>query len=221
MSYCKKCEFHKNPVICVTGPMAAGKNIASEILSRYGFACVDADFVAHQALELATDKILLLHKDNAKKYGVNLLNSDGSLNRKSIAKIVFSDSNALKAHEALVHPIINDLLYKFIDEHKDVPVVLNATVLYKTPLINCCDKILFIDAPCFIRFFRAKKRDNMTFSQIFARFSSQKNIFAKYKKLNADIYKVWNIGNSYSLERKIKRILLQWNRNEFCGLLQQ
>ena len=47
--------------------MAAGKNIASEILSRYGFACVDADFVAHQALELATDKILLLHKDNAKK----------------------------------------------------------------------------------------------------------------------------------------------------------
>ena len=132
--------------------------------------------------------------------------------------VVFNNPSALKAQEELVHPMVEKMLSEFILEHPNQPVVLNATVLYKTPeLMNQCDFILFVKAPCLIRFFRAKKRDGLPAKQIFSRFHSQKNIFAKYKKSDADIYKVWNLGFSYPLERRIERILLIWNKKEFYG----
>lgn len=209
------------PVVCVTGPMAAGKNAAADILAARGWACVDADMVNRSVLQQMTLQLVELHQPAAARLGLSLLQPDGSLNRAAIARIVFADPEALHAHEALLHPVIDRKLNEFIDSHPDVPVVLNATVLYKTPVINRCNIILFVDAPCVIRFIRARHRDHMSFRQISARFRSQKHIFTKYKNSNADIYRVWNIGSPCALERKIERMLILWNRNGYCGLLQQ
>lgn len=210
------------PLVCVTGPMAAGKNLVADIFSAKGYACVDADKIAHVALQQLKVDIIKLHSQSAKKLGLNLENSDGSLNRKAIGQIVFSDSKALIAHEELVHPFTEKLLNEFIDQHSGQPVVINATVLYKLPnLLNKCSCVVYVKAPVFVRFFRAIKRDKMPFRQIILRFYSQKNIFAKYKKSNADIYRVWNIGTPYTLERKIERMLLVWNKKELYGLSQQ
>ena len=201
--------------------MAAGKNLASDILAKNGWACIDADKLAHQALSLLQNEVIRLHKKAAENLGLTLQNEDGSLNRKNIAKIVFTDSEALKKHEALIHPMIEKLLYDFIMEHKTEAVVLNATVLYKVSIIMECDAIFFIDAPLIIRLFRAKKRDNTSIVEILARFRSQSNIFAKYKNSNADIYRVWNLSSPYALEQKLKRILKLWNRKKHYGLLPQ
>lgn len=210
------------PIICITGPMAAGKNAVADIFEANGWACVDADKVAHQALKQVENDIFQLHSKAAEKLNLDLKNPDGSLNRKAVAQIVFSDPQALAKHEALVHPVTEKLLNNFIDEHKNQPVGINATVLYKTPaLLAKCNAIVFVDAPKLFRLVRSKKRDKIPFQQILSRFRSQKNIFAKYKKSNADIYRVWNIGTSYALKRKIERILLIWNKNGLYGLLQQ
>ena len=208
------------PVICVTGPMAAGKNLASDILAAKGWACVDADKVAHQALDMLKDEIVALHSEKAQRLGIQLVNQDGSLNRRGIGALVFDDELALQRHEALVHPMVERLLEDFVAEHPDEPVVINATVLYKTHILNKCDAILFVDAPLFLRFFRARKRDQMPAKQILSRFRSQFGIFAKYKNANADIYRVWNLRTPYILERKLERIVTRWNKRKYCGLLQ-
>lgn len=206
------------PVVCVTGPMASGKNFVSSILGKKGWACVDADKIVHVVLQKHQGQIIELHSERAKQMGLSLVNPDGTLNRRAVGQIVFSNPDSLKAQEELVHPMVEKMLCEFILEHPAQPVVLNATVLYKTPeLMRQCDFVLFVKAPCLIRFFRARKRDKLSAKQIFSRFHSQKNIFAKYKKTNADIYKVWNIGFSYILERRIERILLIWNRKELYG----
>lgn len=206
------------PVVCVTGPMASGKNFVSSILEKKGWACVDADKIVHVVLQENQKQIVELHSELAKQLGLYLENPDGTLNRRIIGQIVFNNPEALKKQEEFVHPLVEKKLTDFIAEHSTQGVVLNATVLYKTPrLMNQCDFILFVTAPLLLRLIRAKKRDNLPIKQIFSRFHSQKNIFAKYKNSNADIYRVWNVGFPCALERRIERMLLIWNRKELYG----
>ena len=70
---------------------------------------------------------------------------------------------------------------KLILEHEKT--IINATVLYKTPeLLNKCEKIIFVTAPFMIRLRRARRRDHLSYRQIFRRFRAQKNLLQEYQK---------------------------------------
>lgn len=194
-------------ILAVTGSMAAGKNYVSSLLEKRGFLAIDADKCVHQAIEEAKHQILEAFLPIAKQLNINIQNPDGTINRKNLGIILFSDEKLLSKQESILHPKVNEIFNRFIDENPEKSIVLNATVLYKTPVINRCDGIIFVKAPMLIRFFRAKKRDNLPSKEIFKRFASQFKIFAKYKFLKTDIYSIWNIGKSNKLEKKLDKIL--------------
>lgn len=194
-------------IICVTGPMAAGKNAAADILEQKGFACVDADIVAHKAIENSRQKILEEFGPLAAEKKINLLNTDGTINRRNLGAILFTDKALIEKQESIVYPEVNSLLEQFIEQNKGRSIVINATLLYKVPLIKKMDFVLFIDAPRFLRLKRALKRDKLSVKQILQRFYAQNNLFAKYKISNADIRRVWNTGSRKSLEKKIEKFL--------------
>lgn len=201
-------EKQKRRIICVTGPMAAGKNAAADILEEKGFLAIDADKTVHEAVERRHADILATFGEIAAKRGVCLETDKGLIDRRALGEIVFSDPELLKKQEALIHPAVDAILNEFIDAHPDRDILLNATVLYKTPVAQRCNAIIFVDAPILLRLKRAKKRDFMSTKLILQRFSSQKDIFAKYKKLNTDIYRVWNIGTQKKLKDKLERVLV-------------
>ena len=195
-------------ILCVTGPMAAGKNVAASILEKKGFVAIDADVLGHRAVKECTEQILCEFSDEAQKRGVSLLSSDGTLNRRVLGSIVFESRELLARQEQIVYPVIRRLLAEFIRENAGKDIAVNATVLYKLPdMQNIIERILYIDAPLPLRFIRAMKRDKTGIIQIYRRFSSQKNLFAKYKNTNTDIKRVWNTGTRQSLERKIEKFL--------------
>ena len=197
----------KRLILAVTGSMAAGKNYVSNLLEKKGFLAIDADKCVHQAIEEAKDQILEAFLPIAKEKNIQIQNPEGTINRKNLGSILFSDEKLLEKQESIVHPKVNEIFNRFIDENPDKNIVLNATVLYKTPVINRCDAIIFVKAPIITRFFRAKHRDNLPSREIFKRFASQFKIFAKYKFLKSDIYSIWNIGKSNKLEKKLDKIL--------------
>lgn len=194
-------------VLCVTGPMAAGKNAVSALLEEKGFLCIDADICVHDIVDKQKDKILARFGDIAAERGVEICNSDGKINRRALGSIVFSDLELLKAQEAIIHPAVEAELNAFIDENPDKNIVLNATVLYKTQVIERCDAVIFVTAPLIKRFFRVKSRDSMPTMQILSRFYSQREIFAKYKKIKTDIYRVRNSGSLDILRKKLDSVL--------------
>ena len=194
-------------ILAVTGSMAAGKNYVSNLLEKKGFLAIDADKCVHQAIEEAKNQILEAFLPIAKEKNIQIQNPDGTINRKNLGSILFSDEKLLQKQESIVHPKVNEIFNRFIDENPEKNIVLNATVLYKTPIIKKCDAIIFITSPWILRFFRAKKRDNMKNMQIFKRFFAQFNIFAKYKNLDADIYKVRNFVSEQKLEQKLLYVL--------------
>ena len=194
-------------ILAVTGSMAAGKNYVSNLLEKKGFLAIDADKCVHQAIEEAKNQILEAFLPIAKEKNIQIQNPDGTINRKNLGSILFSDEKLLQKQESIVHPKVNEIFNRFIDENPEKNIVLNATVLYKTPVINRCDAIIFVKAPIITRFFRTKRRDNLPSREIFKRFASQFKIFAKYKFLKSDIYIIWNIGKSNKLEKKLDKIL--------------
>ena len=194
-------------ILAVTGSMAAGKNYVSNLLEKKGFLAIDADKCVHQAIEEAKNQILEAFLPIAKEKNIQIQNPEGTINRKNLGSILFSDEKLLQKQESIVHPKVNEIFNRFIDENPEKNIVLNATVLYKTPVINRCDAIIFVKAPIITRFFRAKRRDNLPSREIFKRFASQFKIFAKYKFLKSDIYSIWNIGKSNKLEKKLDKIL--------------
>lgn len=183
-------------VVAVTGPMAAGKNYICNYLEDQGFVSVDADKVVHEAIELATPTILTTFKQYADAKGIVLENQDGTLNRRALGSLVFADESLLAKQEAIVYPIITKRFDEFIKANPDKKILINATVLYKTPaLMEKCQLILYVTAPFFTRLHRAMNRDHLPLKQILARFRNQRGLLKEYKKTGKEIIIINNKNN--------------------------
>ncbi|HNY18203.1 MAG TPA: dephospho-CoA kinase [Treponemataceae bacterium] len=236
------------PVIGLTGPMSSGKNVAGAILERLGFAVVDSDQTAHQALIDVQDSVLAAFSGIARDRGLTLLTPEGCIDRRALGALLFSDPALLARHEAIIYPRINALLSAFIDEHaaagsktpaasitpagcnaraasdshaeRNAPatpspnekaplrgIVINAPLLHKSPVLDRCNFVIFVDSPLLMRLVRARKRDKLPFRQILARFSAQKHLFAQYRAKNVDIQRVQNRGSIRALEKRLVILL--------------
>ena len=161
--------------------MAAGKNYICSQYEHQGWLSVDADKLAHQAIKQNEDVIFAAFSDDAEKKGITLKNADGSLNRRNLGALIFNSPELLKRQEQIVYPAITKLTKDFINSNSEKNIIINATVLYKTPeLLKLCEKIIFVTAPSLIRFVRAKRRDHMKTTQILQRFITQKNLLSEY-----------------------------------------
>ena len=106
-------------VICVAGPIAAGKNYVCSILEERGFFCVDADLVIHQVIKEKEEEIFLQFKEEAAAAGLELKQSDGSLDRRALGELLFKNPNLLAKQESLVYPAFERRIQEMIDENKE------------------------------------------------------------------------------------------------------
>ena len=168
-------------IIAVTGPMAAGKNYICKQLEAEGWAAIDADILVHDAIEIARDRIIDTFTPYAEEHKIKIVRKDGSIDRRALGQLLFAIPELLKVQESIVYPIITKWIDDFVKEHEKT--IINATVLYKTPdILKRCEKILFVTAPFWTRLRRARRRDNLPYSQIFRRFHAQRNLLKEYQK---------------------------------------
>ncbi len=182
-------------IICLTGQMAAGKNYISSLLENENCVSIDLDKTVHMAIELCKEPILKSFSTIASDKNITLLNEDGSINRRNLGVLLFADKNLLAIQEAILYPKVIEIVNAFVSENTALgkTVLINATVLYKTPeLMNLCDCIYFVTAPFLKRLIRARQRDHMAYRQILRRFKSQKNLLKDYKKTGKQIYIIKN-----------------------------
>lgn len=196
-------------VLCVTGPMAAGKNQVSSILEEMGFAAIDADVVGHSAVEAEKQKILEAFSEDAQKAGISLLDENGNIIRRNLGALIFGNPEMVKTQESIVYPYITSHLESFVESNlsEGRNVVINATVLFKTDAMKLADKILYVSCPALKRFFRARKRDGMKTRQILSRFRAQKNLYKNYEATGIEVMKVQNTGSISSLKKSLELLL--------------
>jgi dephospho-CoA kinase len=91
-------------VICVAGPIAAGKNFVCSILEERGFFCLDADQEIHKIIGEKQAEILSRFSQSAASRGINLRSADGSLDRRALGKLLFKDPALLSEQEKILYP---------------------------------------------------------------------------------------------------------------------
>ena len=89
-------------VIGLTGGIASGKSTVAQRLRERGVPVIDADQVARDVVEPGEPTLEHVRMT----FGDAVILPDGSLNRKALGAIVFSDPNKLAALNAITHPAI-------------------------------------------------------------------------------------------------------------------
>ena len=182
---------------CITGRMAAGKNFicAKMVREDENLVSIDLDETVHEAIRLCEDRIFSAFSKDAMARGIELKDADGSLNRRELGRLICPEPELLRRQESIVYPKVVELVESFVaeSEARGKSVLINATVLYKTPaLMEKCEKIYFVTAPFLKRLVRARRRDKMPLMQILSRFRSQRHLLSEYKKTGKEIVLVKN-----------------------------
>ena len=135
----------KNIVIGLTGGIACGKNTVAEMFRNYGAYIIDADVVAHQALNDSSIKEKIVAT-----FGESILNNKGDIERPKLGRIVFDNPDGLRALNAIVHPPVEEYTKAEIkdkllsDEYK--AIVINAPLLIEAKLTYMVDSVVLVYA---------------------------------------------------------------------------
>jgi dephospho-CoA kinase len=185
-------------IIGLTGKYCAGKNLVAAILEKRGLPVLDVDKLGHKVLETEKETIFA-------QFGSDLKNTDGSVNKRLLGQRTFGKPEKLASLEAIVHPPVNRLVDEWI-ANGDRACVINAALLHRAAIFSRLDKIILVTAPFLTRFFRARRRDKLSWKAILLRFNSQKDFNTQYLVKKAEIYKVENPGlsGSRNLHKKLE-----------------
>ena len=159
-------------VIGLTGQSGAGKTTVSRVFSQNGFAVIDADIISREV----TQKGQLCLTELSEAFGSDIINSDGTLNRKRLGSIVFSDREKLRQLNGIIYPYIIYRIISRIDELSEEGrelILLDAPTLFEANADDLCDLIISVTADESIRMSRIIARDNITPEAAKKRFESQ------------------------------------------------
>lgn len=137
-------------VIGLTGGIGSGKTTVSELLVERGAVLIDADAMVRELQEPGAP----VYGAMVERFGDGIVAQDGTLDRQAVADIVFNDRKALKALNAMVHPVVNKEIRARIRAEVDTDnlVVLDIPLLVEGLVADGAPRyvtsgILVVDTP--------------------------------------------------------------------------
>jgi len=189
-------------VIGLTGNIATGKSLVRQMLESLGAFGIDADALAHRAIVPESSGYDLV----LSAFGEKILKTDGHIDRKLLAKIVFSDPNALEILEKIIHPLVELEINQIIHSSEKDVFVIEAIKLIESNLYKKCDALWVTNSSRENQIERLMQTRNFTRAEAMFRINSQAN---QEKKMSlADIV----IQNDSSLEHTWYQVLAAWKK---------
>ena len=158
-------------ILGITGPTGAGKTTVSKIFEKNGIKVVDGDILAREIVEVGKPAL----KELKEALGEEIINDDGTLNRKKTAAIAFSDPEKLATLNRITHHYIKEEFLKIASEYDGDILGFDGAVILESDVKYLFTKILSVIADEDIRLKRITSRDNITQDEGRLRISSQKN----------------------------------------------
>jgi dephospho-CoA kinase len=141
--------------IGLTGGIGSGKSTASALLAERGAVVVDADRIAREVVEPGTPGLAAV----ADAFGDGVLRPDGSLDRPALAAIVFTDEDARRRLDGIVHPLVRARSAEIVGAlAPDAVVVNDVPLLVETGQAGSYDVVLVIEADAETRVARLVQR---------------------------------------------------------------
>lgn len=166
-------------IIGMTGPTGAGKSSASKVARELGFKVIDCDRFARVAVEKGSEGLVA----TVKAFGEDILNSDGTLDRKALAKKAFSTKENTELLNKTLLPYVVDLVNREIAN--DSLVLLDAPTLFEGGVDSICDSTFAVLCDKRLRKKRIMERDGLSEEEADLRMNAGKSDeFYKQKTQN-------------------------------------
>jgi len=196
--------------VVLTGGIATGKSSVAQLFLEDNFALIDADKVAHQMLDLHQEKIALL-------FGEDYI-SEGSVDRKKLGKLIFSNMKEKKRLEGLLHPLIYNEIERLSKEQDRLqkPYIVDIPLFFETKRYPI-DTSIVVYTPRDLQLERLMKRDSSSEEEAQQRIDSQISI---EKKKQIATYLIDNSQGLIELQREYvrvkKQILQDFSKGQLC-----
>lgn len=154
--------------VAITGNIGSGKSYVCALFRGLGIPVFDSDVEAKGLYSRPEIREAIVAR-----FGPSMYLDDGTLDRRRMASVLFSDSCALGFVEATLYPVLNDWFAEWA-ERQDAPFVLyESALIFEKHLESMFDAVIVVAASEPVRIRRVMARDHCTEEQVRARMAQQ------------------------------------------------
>ncbi len=151
-------EGKKMLTIALTGGIASGKSEVSHLFEKLGTPVIDTDIISRQLVKPGEPAL----QEIVAAFGASILNSDGTLNRKKLGKLIFNSKQQRVQLEDILHPRIRDEVTRQLQTIDAPYAIVVIPLLLETRYPIKVDRILVVDAPSEMQRQRLMQRNTIS-----------------------------------------------------------
>ena len=158
--------------VALTGGIATGKSYVRARLTSHGIPTLDADTLARDAVAPGTPGLEAV----TTRFGDEVLQADGSLDRRRLGALVFADPQARADLEAIIHPRVREATNAWLDrlaDGGDTLAIVDIPLLYEGGRERDFDRVIATSCPRSQQVARIVERDGLTPAEAEARIDAQ------------------------------------------------
>lgn len=187
-------------VIGLTGGMGTGKSAVASLLSAQSIPVWDADLAARQVVAPGTALLQTI----AERYGADLINPQGSLDRTRLGQIVFANSTELDWLEGQIHPQVRSLALAWLKQQTVSTVALVVPLLFEAQMTELVMEVWVVTCTPVQQRQRIQNRDGLSLAALEQRLARQWPLATKIAR--ADVV-LDNQGTLAFLSEQVQRAL--------------
>lgn len=154
-------------VVGLAGGIGSGKTTVSNRFEELGVTVADADIASRTIVEPGQPALAKI----ANRFGQDILQADGALDRAKLRTIVFSDTEERRWLEKLTHGPINAELRRIMETaNSSYSILVLSAGSGRSPVMN---RVLVIDVPPALQLTRVTERDSNSEAQVQAIMDAQ------------------------------------------------
>ncbi len=160
-------------ILGLTGQSGAGKGYVAALFAKHHLPSIDCDAVSREVCAPNAPCTVAL----AQAFGSDVLDGQGALLRRELAKRAFATPEATETLNRVTHPFILDALHAKMATYEKQgchALLLDAPTLLESGLDRQCDRIIVVTAPRALRRVRIRARDGLTEAEADLRLDAQK-----------------------------------------------
>jgi len=183
-------------VIGVTGGIAAGKSTVLGLLREHGAETIDADAIYHDLISPGGGLV----EPIVQRFGAHVRSSDGAIDRRALAGIVFADAEALDDLDLITHPTVVKIIQDHIAFSVAALIAVDAVKLIESGMHSLCDAVWLVTCDPAVQKARLMARNELT--ELEADFRLAAQLDESYRRQHADVV-IDNSGDRTSLKRQV------------------
>ncbi len=155
--------------VLVTGGIGSGKSYVCRVLKAMGIPVYDADMAVKRLYDEDAELLRKIQGIAGESVVV-----DGKLDRKALAKRLFTDATLKHEIESVVFPAVIDDFKNWCSCQIGKIAILESAIALENESLRCMyDNVISVVAPMNVRIERAMRRDGSTYEQILSRINNQ------------------------------------------------